>query len=57
MGKIYLEGADNARDLGGLKTTDGAVSYTHLTAQMCSRDWKSYYGNGWLHEYLCSDSG
>lgn len=25
MGKIYLEGADNARDLGGLKTTDGAV--------------------------------
>ena len=25
MGKIYLEGADNARDLGGLKTTEGAV--------------------------------
>lgn len=25
MGKIYLEGADNARDLGVLKTTDGAV--------------------------------
>ena len=31
MGKIYLEGADNTRDLGGLKTTEGAaVSYTHL---------------------------
>ena len=25
MGKIYLEGADNTRDLGGLKTTEGAV--------------------------------
>ena len=25
MGKIHLEGADNARDLGGLKTTEGAV--------------------------------
>ena len=25
MGKIYLEGADNARDLGGLKTTEGTV--------------------------------
>lgn len=25
MGKIYLEGADNARDLGGLKTTEGAT--------------------------------
>lgn len=25
MGKIYLEGADNARDLGGIKTTEGAV--------------------------------
>ena len=25
MGKIYLEGADNARDPGGLKTTEGAV--------------------------------
>ena len=34
MGKIYLEGADNTRDLGGLKTTEGAVtvSYTHLFA-------------------------
>ena len=26
MGKIYLEGADNTRDLGGLKTTEGATS-------------------------------
>ena len=25
MGKIYLEGADNTRDLGGIKTTEGAV--------------------------------
>lgn len=25
MGKIYLEGVDNTRDLGGLKTTEGAV--------------------------------
>ena len=25
MGKIYLTGADNARDLGGMKTMDGGV--------------------------------
>ena len=28
MGKIYLEGADNTRDLGGLKTTEGAALKT-----------------------------
>ena len=25
MGKIQLTGADNARDLGGIRTADGAV--------------------------------
>lgn len=33
MGKIHLEGADNARDLGGLKTTEGAVIREKINPQ------------------------